>query len=127
LTGFDLDQPHKTYRPGQVIQLTLHWHALADLLEDYVVFAQLVGPAGLQAQQDRQPFGGVWPTGSWLPDQQLADRYQVALGPDLLPGTYSLIAGMYHPVTLERLPAFQGDGDRWPNDAVVLTKVVVEN
>jgi hypothetical protein len=125
LTGFDLNQPQKSYRLGDTIHLTLHWQALADVLEDYVVFAQLIGPAGLQVQQDRQPFGGVWPTGNWLPDQQLADRYQLLLESDLPPGTYSLIAGMYHPITLERLPAFQSDGHRWPDDAVVLTNLLV--
>jgi hypothetical protein len=123
LTGFDLFQPRGHLTAGQPVHLTLHWQALAHISEDYVVFAQLIGPDGqLYAQQDRPP---LLPTTRWQPDYRLADGYTIPLGRNVAPGSYRLVVGMYEPISGQRVPAYQSDGRRWPDDAVVLTEVTI--
>jgi hypothetical protein len=37
------------------------------------------------------------------------DTFQISLNPDAPPGSYRLLAGLYNPQTLERLPVVGGD------------------
>jgi hypothetical protein len=121
LTGFDLLPSPDPPGVGQPLHLILHWQALDPIPEDYVVFAQLIGPDGLlYAQQDRSP---LLPTTRWLPGHPLADAYTIPLDQELPPGPYRLITGLYHPTSGQRLPAYRSDGQRWPDDAIVLTEV----
>jgi hypothetical protein len=123
LHGVDLDK--QSYIPGETVHLILHWQSLQHPTEDYTVFAQLIDMAGqLQAQQDAKP---IRPTSSWLLGQRFADGYEIPLDEEMLAGDYRLIVGMYNPSTGQRLPAYQDDGTRWPDDAVVLTTLVMQN
>ncbi len=121
LTGFDL--PQKQIAAGQSVAITLHWQARQDMLEDVVVFAQLIGPDGqLYAQQDAAPF---WPTSRWRAGQKLAAAIDIPLPPDMPANSYQLIVGMYQPASGQRLPAVDAAGREWPNDAVPLATVEV--
>jgi hypothetical protein len=44
---------------------------------------------------------------------------------DLPPGTYTLTVGMYDYGTKERLPAIGPDGERFPNNRIVLDQLQV--
>jgi len=98
-------------RAGQVLPLQLTWRALTPPAGDYVVFAQLLGPDGsLVAQRDERPLGGYRPTHTWTTGEVVGDRLGLLLPPDLPPGDYRLIVGMYDSATGRRLPV-AGGGD----------------
>jgi hypothetical protein len=106
---------------GQPVELVLHWQALKPPALDYTVFVQLIGPDGLvKAQQDNQPQAGRYPTTSWELHAKVVDRYTLTPEQALPPGEYRLMVGMYDLVTGRRLAAFDEDGKRWADDAVIL-------
>ncbi len=90
------------------LRVRLAWRAGAAIPADYTIFIHLTGPDGfVKAQQDRPPFGGLHPTSHWRPGEVLADRYDLALE-SIPPGEYLLLAGMYLPVSGQRLGVEQG-------------------
>lgn len=101
-------------KPGDTLDVILYWHASKTPGRAYTVFVQLLDAGGsLRAGQDSQPFSGHLPTGSWPPGVTLRDFHALPLPPDLPPGDYSLITGMYDPESGARLPV-GGDGDFAP-------------
>ncbi|MCS7222678.1 MAG: hypothetical protein RML36_08020 [Anaerolineae bacterium] len=109
-----------TLAPGDGLRVAVGWVALQPLEIDYVVFIQLLDAKGqLRAQHDSPPVGGYRPTRTWAPGEPIEDHLGVALPPDLTPGDYTVILGMYDPVTGERLPASTG------GDFVTLGQVTV--
>ncbi len=104
LLGFDANAIDNTQHA-----LILYWQANSDFDTSYTVFVQLLNPAGqVVAQQDSQPLGGAAPTTTWLPGEILSDPYTLNLPPELPPGDYRLIAGLYDPVTGQRLLTASG-------------------
>jgi 4-amino-4-deoxy-L-arabinose transferase-like glycosyltransferase len=102
-----------------VLHLTLYWHVLAPIDIAYTVFTHLLGPDGqIQSQQDNQPQGGGFPTLEWFPGDIIPDEYTLAFPPDAPPGEYALEVGMYRPETMERLAAYDANGQQWPDDAI---------
>lgn len=90
---------------GGWLRFTLFWEALEPVERDLTVFTQLLGPDGrVWGQQDHQPKGGWYATSLWLPGRVVADDYAFQVADGAPPGEYRLIAGMYDPQTLERLP-----------------------
>jgi hypothetical protein len=93
--------------------------------KNYKVFAHLVDSDGrLVAQRDSEPAGGSRPTTTWLPNEAITDRVGLLLPPDLEPGEYGLLVGMYNPETLERLPLLNAAGEV-VGDSVPLTSVLI--
>jgi len=100
--------------------VTLFWEAQAPVAERYKVTIQLLDATGqLIAQHDTEPGDGLNPTTIWNPGQVIADRYGVILPPNLPSGRYTLIAGLYHVITAERLPTATG------SDHVILGDVEI--
>lgn len=101
LRGVDVDAT--AARPGGSLRLTLYWQSLAAAREDYTVFAHLVGDAPQPvAQVDGPPAFGMFPTSRWQPGDLVRDPRELALPPDLPPGRYTVLVGLYRP----------GDGTR---------------
>ena len=104
--------------PGKILPVTLFWQAQAAIPKRYKITVQLLDHTGqLVAQHDTEPGDGLMPTTTWEPDQILADRCGIPLPAGLPPGTYTLIVGLYHVATGERLPvALAGEpiGDHLP-------------
>jgi hypothetical protein len=95
----------------RAVQVTLRWSADVFLDTDYTVFVHLVDPEDgdrMVAQGDAPPMGGRWPTSLWLPGVAVDDVHTTTLPPDLPAGTYSLLVGLYDPVTGARLPLPEG-------------------
>ena len=91
----------------QELDVTLFWRADSPVNENYHVFVQLLDAEGrLVTQHDGQPLHGYLPTGDWSPDDVIPDRHRLPLPEDLPNGHYQLVAGMYLPATLERLPVY---------------------
>ncbi len=106
-----LDSAAEPLAAAQRLDLPLFWQATARPARDYTLFAHLVDAGGaVVAQADRPPLGGFFPTSHWRPGLLLEDRIVLELPPDLPPGRYGLLVGLYDPVTLQRLP-LTGGGD----------------
>jgi len=117
LTGYDLEQM------GEALEVTLHWQAEHTPEADYTVFVHLLDEEGnLVAQHDGPPREGSYPTSWWLSEQVILDRHTIQLT-EPISGPTRLLVGLYDPLTLARLPAYDGQGQRLPNDAIPLTEV----
>lgn len=79
-----------SYRPGDTIPITLYWHTLRFLTDNYRVRLSLLdlttGEYRLPTMP-RQP--GGYPTARWLPRRFVTDPYTLALPTDFPAGTYS--------------------------------------
>ncbi len=83
-------------RPGTALTVTLVWRGEREMETSYRVFLHLLGPDGrLVAQSDGEPAGWRRPTTGWLPGEVVVDERVLALPPELAPGEYRLVAGMY--------------------------------
>lgn len=119
LLGYDLDR--RLAKPGETIHLTLYWQALTEMDKDYTVFTHLLGKNNLiWGQKDSQPLQGLLPTSSWRMGMTLADRYDIVVASDAPPGEYRIGVGMYLLETMERLPIFDENGKRLPEDRILL-------
>ncbi len=87
------------------------------------VFVQLLDPSGmLVAQHDAEPAGNTLPTVDWPLGVGITDRHALPLPPDLPPGEYTLIAGLYaYDPPHERLRLRDGAGDY-----VILARLNIE-
>jgi hypothetical protein len=100
--------------------VTLNWQANAPLDLDYTVFLQLWSAAPLATSTDETvtkpvtgfdgpPVQGDYPTSLWSPGEIIVDTHALNLT-GLPGGDYYLLAGLYNPVTGERLPAATPSG-----------------
>jgi len=117
LLGYDLTREERT------LQVTLYWRTQGVMDAGYTVFAHLLDNAGqLQSQHDGVPAEGARPTTSWVPGEVVADRHSLPIDPAALSGEYLLQVGMYDAAWV-RLPAFDAQGRRLPDDRIVLGTV----
>jgi hypothetical protein len=107
--------------------ITLQWHALEQITEDYTGFIHLIDPAGrIVAADDHLPLDGQFPTRLWPQGAVLYDPFHLALPTDLPEGTYELWGGLYRPESVQRLETVrQSTGERWKDDLVQLGTVAV--
>ncbi len=113
-------QPATRHSPFAIV---LFWQPLIPLNADYTVFLHLRNAAGQTvAQADSQPLAGAYPTSQWQPGETVIDPLALPLPPDLPPGQYRLITGLYRLDTGERLPVA---GDASGENAVDLGEVTL--
>lgn len=90
------------------LAIGLTWATDGAASGDAVIFVHLLDADGaIAAQADERPGAGGLPPGNWLPGS-LSDTIMLDVT-GLSPGGYTLVAGLYDPVTLARLPAQGGD------------------
>ena len=124
LLGYDLGPA--TPEEGGPVQLTLWWQALANMDKDYTAFMHLVGPDGrLLAQQDSLLEYDGLPTSDWRIGLLVKDTYLLQLPAKAAPGDYAVLVGIYDWRTGERLPAWDRQGERIPQDAIELRPTAV--
>jgi hypothetical protein len=115
LLGYDLGGS-----PDPGSQLGLYWQAVDWMDRDYTIFVHLTGPDGVIAtQSDAPPGDPFFPTSTWLPGDMVVDPHVLTLPADAPPGDYSLLVGVYHEPTDERLQAVDAQGTPL-GDAVLL-------
>lgn len=103
LTGYTLTQS------DEALDLTLFWQADKAAARPYTVFTQLLNEQNeIIAQQDNWPVNGQWPPTCWSGGETVADSYRLPLPPNLPPGQYRLVVGLYDAATGERLLADGG-------------------
>lgn len=124
LLGYSLiDQKVK---PGEIIRLTLHWKMSGEIETGYKVYVHLLdGEDRIVAQRDSEPVGGSRPISDWGIGEEIWDNYGIMLPKELPSGEYQLVVGMYDPTSGERLPIYGRDGERLPDDQVLLGAVGV--
>ena len=108
LVGFDA--PDRV-GPGQTATVELVWQARGQINEEYKVFVHLLSADGRPVtQSDAVPAGWTRPTFGWQVGEFVTDVHTLELAPDLAPGVYRLVVGMYD-IAGQRLPvAGGGDG-----------------
>jgi hypothetical protein len=108
LAAYDLVQE------PEAIRVSLDWETARSLDADYAVFVHVRDSRGeIVAQSDGPPLAGAWPTSLWPTGHRLSDARTIALPSDLPPGEYEVVAGLYDPVTGQRL-RLTGGGDAVP-------------
>lgn len=107
------------------IVFDLNWQVISSPEEPLVRFVHMMDQDGnLVAQQDVQPCDGECPADTWYPGEYLVDPVYLDRPGDRTPGRYSLGVGWYVPHTFERVPVFDGEGNRLVNDLYVLPLVI---
>lgn len=123
LAGYNLHLTGTGDSPELALDLKLYWQTSAPVTRRYKVFAQLLTAENeLIAQADSFPAAGQRPTTGWLPDEIITDAHTLFLPGDVPAGDYRLIAGLYNPLTGERLPVL-ADNDEPVADAVFVTEI----
>ena len=77
------------------------------------VFGELV------TSHDSVPRNGTAPVTDWSINTVQADPHRLALPPDLPPGRYTLITGLYND-SRQRVSGIDREGVNYPNQAVTL-------
>jgi hypothetical protein len=117
LTGYNFDLV------DQSLDLHLYWQTEFPVNTRYKVFVQLLSDDNtLIAQSDSFPAAGERPTTGWLPGEIIVDPHSLPLTSNPSPGTYRLIAGMYNPLTGERLPVLDDNGNLL-TDAILVAEL----
>ena len=126
LTGYTVDEPSRPRRPGETVNVTLRWRALARPDRDYTVFVHLLDEREqVTGQQDVQPGGGFAPTGGWQPGEALDDRYAVPILADAPAGSHRIEVGLYLPESGERLPVLDASGAELGNRIILPTGIQI--
>ncbi len=106
------DLPAESVSPGTMLTVTLHWECREPMSVDYRGFVTLVATreAGRAVGQwDHEPLGGHLATSFWQPGLFLRDEFEVPVPADAPAGVYQLQAGLYNPLTHQRLRTPAGD------------------
>jgi hypothetical protein len=110
--------------PGDILQLTCIWQAIAPISERYKVFTHVLDAYGhLVGQRDAEPGGGAKITTIWKQGEQVVDNYGLPILPGTPPGDYVIEIGMYGLSDGRRLPITK-DGQA-VGDSIVLQSVRV--
>jgi mannosyltransferase len=112
LRGYTLSLHGGALRPGGALPVTLFWAAARPPTRDYTMFLHLCQDCSAPplAQDDSPPLGGYPPAGrttTWRVNDPVHDERAVMLPPDLPPGRYTLLLGVYplgDPAPEARLP-----------------------
>lgn len=112
--------------PGDILQIALFWQTDASLDQRYKVFLHLLAENGqLVAQRDSEPGGALKPTTIWQPGETINDNHGLLIPPDLPPGSYTLILGLYDLADPNaRLPIHTQTGalDALPLETITITE-----
>ena len=119
LVGYDLHNPEPL--PGEPVAFTFYWNAPTRPPENYSLFLHLVAADGTSpfAQVDGNPAVPERLTHTWdrADETLISPRFTLTLPPDLAPGDYRVLLGLYNFETGARLPLqdAQGapQGDAW--------------
>ncbi len=125
LTGYDLAG---TVSAGEMVEIVLYWQALRLPDDDYFVFVHLLDEAGqFITSHDGQPMNGRFSTRAWQPEITVPDTHRLTLPPNLSPGRYQVVVGLYQHETGTRLPVWNADGEEQANGSWPLVEIEVES
>jgi hypothetical protein len=97
------------------IRIDLTWQARQSL-ENTTIFVHLVDQQGsLVGQSDGEALGGSYPFELWAAGDQVMDTRWIKTDST---GPFGIRVGLYNRQTSERLGAFTGDDEQFPDDSV---------
>jgi hypothetical protein len=106
-------------------EVVLYWRVTRTPNQDLSVFVHIYAADGsLVTQSDGYPLLGLAPFGNWDAGQTLQDRHTLDWPKDAPAGPYRVGVGVYDRGTGQRLEAFDANGTRVPDDAVIIAAVV---
>lgn len=109
LLGYDLVREQQA--GAALAKVGLYWHNTTIPSSSYTVFVQLLDPNGALAWGwDNPPCRRTCPTESWQAGEFIRDEYTLPLAELTAGTTYTLTAGMYDPMTSQRLPLLAANG-----------------
>ncbi len=104
---------------GDDLDVTLWWDNRQTPEQDVTLFLHVYDATGnLVAQGDGYPLLGLFPPQKWQPGDVVRDRRYITLPEGLADQDYTVVLGWYDTSSGERLPAFDEQGQRTPQDAV---------
>lgn len=100
LRGYTLNLAGGAARPGGTLPITLYWEAKTSPARNYRFFLHLCRDCTIPplANDDGPPLNGYGDAGrttTWIPGDPVHDERSLALPPDLPPGRYTLLLGVY--------------------------------
>lgn len=128
LLGFD--PPEGTFQPGSMSRIRLYWQSQDPITQVYKSFVHLwQPPTSLEAgriwgQEDAQPCDNSYPYSWWIPGDIVAEERWIPISPDIPPGEYQLLVGLYQD-NGPRVPVLDGLGHPMGDHAVLTTVQVV--
>ena len=111
-------------RPGQQVTMEMQWRALRQPPADYTVFAHLVDAQGQQVGGNDQPLtDGYYPSGLWEPGEVITHVQRLSVPYSASDGLYQIYVGVYEPVSGQRLPLWDRNRRRVPDDRLLVTAI----
>jgi len=124
LFGYDVTE---RVAAGDTLSTVLYWRPLARFERYYNVFVHVeVEGERIYGQSDEAPACGAESTKEWEPGEVTVDGHTLRIDPSTPPGEYPILAGLYDPMTGERVPVSGRDANAWGN-AVYLGTVEVDD
>jgi hypothetical protein len=123
LTAYEL--PRLQYRPGESVDLTFFWQAVAPPSANYILFINLTTPqGGIVSQVEAQ--GLVRPTSQWNVGEIMVEAHRLPIPATAIPGDYQFRIGFYDPDTKVRLPILEpGRAEQDNLGALILRSIQV--
>lgn len=118
LLAADLEQS-----PGQPPRLRLLWHSAGPLALDTTVFVHFWREGSYEGDADGDSLGGLLSPAAWQPDAAVLDIRTLPSLPG--PAEYEVRVGLYHRWDGQRLPAFDPNGNRLPQDEILVATLSV--
>ncbi len=108
---------------GAEMALDFTWQALAHPRADYTLYLHLLDSQGdFQAGADKSLTQQRYPSSMWLAGETITDTHRLTIPVAALPaGAYQLTAGLYDPVTQERLPLTAEPAQTHPDGLLLAT------
>ena len=123
--GYDLFPEDAVVEAGDTVALSLYWQAQDKIHEDYTVFVHLLDEADKRwMQRDNWPAYWTRPTSGWAVGEVVRDGHSFELPPDIPPGTYRIVIGLYVRSTMERLPVLDGNGQPSADGVIALDTTI---
>ncbi|HUW97012.1 MAG TPA: hypothetical protein VMW58_14610, partial [Anaerolineae bacterium] len=108
LLGCDLEPLE--VKPGDPIQISLYWQALAEMESDYQISLFFRDAEGnVWGESLRQPLDGHYPTTLWEKGEVVRDLFDLLIDPSAPLGIHRLWVRVYDPATQTYLPLVGSD------------------
>lgn len=106
------------------LELVFHWETSQKVTRNYKRFVHVIEAQSGQIvlQEDVVP-GRATPTEAWERGASIADTVYLQLG-HLGAGEYRILVGLYDEETGQRLPAYRENGLHYPDNSVLVGKVI---
>ncbi len=110
--------------PGQQVSMEMQWRALRQPPADYTVFAHVVDAQGQQVGGNDQPLtDGYYPSGLWEPGEVITHVQRLSVPYSASDGLHEIYVGVYEPVSGQRLPLWDRNSQRTPDDRLWVTAI----